>query len=87
MPTPRELLADRLRHALQSAGLDTARGDVAQAHDGRFGDYQANAAMTLAKEKRANPRQLANEILAHLDVTDLSAAPEIAGAGFINFRL
>ena len=87
MATPRELLADRLRHALQSAGLDTARGDVAQAHDARFGDYQANAAMTLAKEKRANPRQLAIEILAHLDVSGLSAAPEIAGAGFINFRL
>jgi len=87
MATPRELLADRLRHALQSTGLDAARGDVAQAHDARFGDYQANAAMTLAKEKRANPRQLATEILAHLDVTDLSATPEIAGAGFINFRL
>ena len=87
MATPRELLADRLRHALQSAGLDSARGDVAQAHDSRFGDYQANAAMTLAKEKRANPRQLATEILTHLDVSGLSATPEIAGAGFINFRL
>lgn len=87
MATPRELLADRLRQALQSAGLDIARGDVSQAHDTRFGDYQANAAMTLAKEKRANPRQLATEILAHLDVSGLSASPEIAGAGFINFRL
>lgn len=87
MPTPRELLAERLRIALKSANLDVARGDVAPAHDTRFGDYQANAAMTLAKEKRANPRQLATEILAHLDVSGLSAPPEIAGAGFINFRL
>jgi arginyl-tRNA synthetase len=87
MPTLRELLASRLRDALIACDLDSARPDVSQAADARFGDYQANAAMVLAKEKKANPRQLATEILSKLDVSGLAAAPEIAGAGFINFRL
>jgi arginyl-tRNA synthetase len=87
MPTLRELLASRLRDALISCDLDSARADVSQAADARFGDYQANAAMVLAKEKKANPRQLATEILSKLDVSGLTTTPEIAGAGFINFRL
>ena len=87
MPTPRELLSARLRDSLTACELDPARGEVAQAADSRFGDYQANAAMVLAKEKKTNPRQLATDILEKLDVSGLAAAPEIAGAGFINFRL
>jgi arginyl-tRNA synthetase len=87
MPTPRELLSVRLRDALTACELDPARGEVAQAADTRFGDYQANAAMVLAKEKKSNPRQLATDILEKLDVSGLAAAPEIAGAGFMNFRL
>ena len=87
MPTPRELLSARLRDSLTARELDPARGEVAQAADSRFGDYQTNAAMVLAKEKKTNPRQLATDILEKLDVSGLAAAPEIAGAGFINFRL
>src|SRR5204862_6420538 len=74
--------------------LLTAVGDsggvplaVQAAQDARFGDYQSNIAMQLAKPHRANPRQLATEILARLQVDDLCEKPEIAGAGFINFRL
>lgn len=85
--TPREILGERLRSALGAAGLDPARGEVSAAADTRFGDYQSNAAMILAKEKRTNPRQLAAEILAGIDVGGISAAPEVAGAGFLNFRL
>jgi arginyl-tRNA synthetase len=43
--------------------------------------------MQLAKPRRANPRQLATEIIERLNVDDLCEKPEIAGAGFINFRL
>ena len=87
MSTLRELLAARLRDALIACGHDSVRADVSQTADARFGDYQANAAMVLAKEKKANPRQLASEILAKLDLSGLAATPEIAGAGFINIRL
>jgi len=83
----RDILGVRLRAALEAAGLDPARGDVTPAADTRFGDYQSNAAMVLAKERKSNPRQLAADILAHLDVAGISAAPEVAGAGFLNFRI
>lgn len=85
METPSSIIASRLRAALAD------RGDVApsvqSAADARFGDYQTNVAMLLAKEQKANPRQIAQQIIDKLDVADLSTPPEIAGAGFINFRL
>lgn len=87
MSTPRAFLAARLRLALEAAGLDATHADVQQAADSRFGDYQSNAAMVLAKITKENPRDLARRILEHLDVTGISLPPEIAGAGFLNFRL
>ncbi|MEI6338071.1 MAG: arginine--tRNA ligase [Verrucomicrobiota bacterium] len=87
MATPRGILAERLARALAAAGFSGHEADIAPASDARFGDYQANAAMILAKQQRANPRQIAAEIIKHLDVAGIAETPEIAGAGFINFRL
>lgn len=85
METPSSLLAARLRAALGDATqIDAA---VQANGDTRFGDYQTNVAMVLAKQQKANPRQVAQQIVDKLDVADLSTTPEIAGAGFINFRL
>jgi arginyl-tRNA synthetase len=55
--------------------------------DPKFGDYQSNALMSLAKGRKLNPRQLANDTLAKLDVSEICDKVEIAGAGFLNFRL
>jgi arginyl-tRNA synthetase len=55
--------------------------------DSRFGDYQANLAMPLAKRVGENPRELAAKIVAQLDVVDFCEPPEVAGPGFINLRL
>ena len=55
--------------------------------DPKFGDYQTNALMSLAKERKLNPRQLATDVLAKLDVTEWCEKVEIAGAGFLNFHL
>jgi arginyl-tRNA synthetase len=55
--------------------------------DPKFGDYQSNALMSLAKARKMNPRQLATNVLAKLDVGDWCEKVEIAGAGFLNFRL
>ncbi len=81
--TIQTLLENRLRAALPEG----AAAQVVSTNDPKFGDYQTNAAMLLAKQQRANPRQIAGEIIAKLAVDDLSETPEIAGAGFINFRL
>ena len=55
--------------------------------DPKFGDYQSNALMSLAKTRKLNPRQLATDVLAKLDVSAVCEKVEIAGAGFLNFRL
>ena len=55
--------------------------------DPQFGDYQSNSLMALAQERTMNPRQLATDVLAKLDLSDSCEKVEIAGAGFLNFRL
>ncbi len=55
--------------------------------DPNFGDYQCNALIPLAKKRKMNPRQLAADVLKKLDVSDVCEKTEIAGAGFLNFRL
>jgi arginyl-tRNA synthetase len=55
--------------------------------DPKFGDYQSNALMGLAKNRKLNPRQLATDVLARLEVSQWCDKVEIAGAGFLNFRL
>lgn len=60
---------------------------IRPATDSKFGDYQANLAMPLAKKLGKNPRDLAAEIVAQVNLEDLCETPEIAGPGFINLRL
>jgi arginyl-tRNA synthetase len=83
--TIQSILAGKLRPAL--AGMTVLPPQVSIATDARFGDYQTNAAMVLAKQAKANPRQLAQKIISKLDIAEICEPPEIAGAGFINFRL
>ncbi len=81
-------LQGRLRAALDRIGVDAGEfPPVAPASDARFGDYQSNVALVSAKPLRQNPRALASRIVEALDMADLGPAPEIAGPGFINFRL
>jgi len=85
--TPQAALTQRLRAALAACGLPPERGEVVAAADTRFGDYQANAAMVLAKEAKRNPRELAAQIAEKFDGGGICGKPEIAGPGFLNFRL
>ena len=85
--TPQAVLTKRLHAALVACGLPPERGEVTVAADTRFGDYQANAAMVLAKQAKANPRELAAKIADYFEADDICEKPEIAGPGFLNFRL
>ena len=60
---------------------------IRQAQDPRFGDYQANFAMPLAKRLRRNPNDLARWIVAQISAPDILEPPDVAGPGFINLRL
>ncbi len=86
METLQSHLNRALGSALSAADLPLG-GDVVPATDARFGDYQTNAALVLAKQRGENPRKLAQQIIDHLEVAEWSETPTIAGAGFINFRL
>jgi arginyl-tRNA synthetase len=87
MLTVRSLLEERLRAALDALALDSSLAEVTPAADTRFGDYQTNAAMVLAKRERKNPRELGAAIAEKIDVFGLAEPPTLAGAGFLNFRL
>jgi arginyl-tRNA synthetase len=75
------VLAD---HSSEPAALAQ---QIRPAQDARFGDYQANFVMALAKSKGVNPQDLARQIVAKVDLADLCEPPEVAGPGFINLRL
>ncbi len=87
-----QLLQQRVQSAVQAVLPDLDPGTLAAialspSTDARFGDVQCNALMSLAKSRRMNPRQLAADVAAKLEIDDLCAPVEIAGAGFLNFRL
>jgi arginyl-tRNA synthetase len=83
-----EILEQRISEALQKAtGLASCPAIVRPTADGRFGDYQVNGIMPAAKQIKTNPRQLAEKVVAQLNISDICQTPEIAGPGFINLRL
>ncbi|MBI3851040.1 MAG: arginine--tRNA ligase [Verrucomicrobia bacterium] len=86
---PHQFLEERLQHAVKAILPDAAAATVLvrPCPDPKFGDYQTNALMSLAKERKLNPRQLATDVLAKLNVGEWCEKVEIAGAGFLNFRL
>jgi len=91
MADPAVNLEAALRAAVASAFPGAADADpmVRPSADGRFGDYQANGAMGLAKRLGArSPREVAETLAAHLDTTAAGVEPpEVAGPGFLNLRL
>jgi arginyl-tRNA synthetase len=85
-----EMIAARVRDAIARAfGPDLADTDplVRPTQDVRFGDFQANVAMGLGKRLGRKPREVADALVAALDLTGIASAPEIAGPGFVNVRL
>ncbi|MHC4187862.1 MAG: arginine--tRNA ligase [Planctomycetota bacterium] len=82
------MLNHRMASAMNTAaGADDCVPLVRPTVDPKFGDYQANGVMALAKQMKTNPHKLAEEIVKNLKVNDICLEPEIAGPGFINLRL
>jgi arginyl-tRNA synthetase len=97
-PASQHLFADVLArvHAICAAlategnwpdGIDFSRVVVEPPRDATHGDMATNAAMVLAKEARAKPRDLADRIAEKLRADDLIASVDVAGPGFINLTL
>ncbi len=83
------ILEQKLQQALAAVlpDADTSGVLVRPCPDPKFGDYQTNALMALAKARKINPRQLATEVAAKLDLGQWCEPVQVAGAGFLNFRL
>ncbi len=83
------ILQTKLQAAVRAIlpDADTSIVLVRPCPDARHGDYQSNALLPLAKAQKLNPRQLAEQVKAALDVTELCDAVDIAGPGFLNFRV
>ena len=84
------LLREALRSLVPlvlSEPADPALVVVERARDAQHGDFQSNIAMRIAKAARKNPRELAQALVAALPANALITSAEVAGAGFINFRL
>jgi arginyl-tRNA synthetase len=79
-------------HLQQAVGAVLPEADISTVlvrpcPDPKFGDYQSNALISLAKQRRMNPRQLATDVVARMKVDDACESVDIAGAGFLNFRI
>ena len=84
---------DDLKHRLQTALVNAFGPDLegtdpvlVPTNNPKFGDYQANVAMSLAKQLKEKPRAIATKIVDHLTIDDLCETPQIAGPGFINLK-
>lgn len=83
-----EAIRSALRAVLSDMGVADADVHLERPRDASHGDLATNVAMTLAKELRRAPRQIADEIVERLDLEAAGVtAVEIAGPGFLNFRL
>ncbi|MDA7860735.1 arginine--tRNA ligase [Akkermansiaceae bacterium] len=84
-----EILREKVLIALESLEVevpDPARVQVTKAADLRFGDFQSNIAMMLAKGLGKNPREFAEDLSGRIAAEDLCEI-SIAGPGFLNFTL
>ncbi|HDJ2772818.1 TPA: arginine--tRNA ligase, partial [Serratia rubidaea] len=82
------LLSDKVSQALIAAGAPAdCEAQVRQSAKAQFGDYQANGVMSVAKKLGMPPRQLAEKVVALLQLDGIASKVEIAGPGFINIFL
>ncbi|ECC2859719.1 arginine--tRNA ligase [Salmonella enterica subsp. enterica] len=82
------LLSEKVSQAMIAAGAPAdCEPQVRQSVKVQFGDYQANGMMAVAKKLGMAPRQLAEQVLTHLDLSGIASKVEIAGPGFINIFL
>ena len=87
MADPRDVLAQRVQDALGAAfGTEYASADPV-IRPSQFADFQSNVALPLARKLGRSPRDIAADVVRHLDLTGVAEPPEVSGPGFINLTL
>jgi len=87
MPTIKRILEEKTSEAIAAVTGSPAQALINPSTNPQFGDYQANGVMAAAKACKMNPRELAQKVVARLNPAEIPATWEIAGPGFINFRV
>jgi arginyl-tRNA synthetase len=88
MNTPRQELEARVASAVEKLFSPAPPAPyVRPCLDSRHGDFQTNVALVFGKIMKANPGDLARQLAEVVYVKDVAEKPEIAGPGFLNFRL
>lgn len=82
-----QILIDRFSQALDNLGWSDSPIPVAKSNKQGFGEYQFNGAMGLAKKLKQNPREIAAQIIAAVELSDIADKTEVAGPGFINIHI
>lgn len=80
-------LGEAVAAAFAAEGVDTALARVTASDRPDLADFQSNGALAAAKALKANPRELAAKVAAHLEGDARLSSIEIAGPGFINLKL
>ncbi|MES9607875.1 arginine--tRNA ligase [Actinomadura sp. NPDC000929] len=87
MPDPQLVLAARVQAALSAAFGPSYADTDPVIRPSQFADLQANVALPLAKKLGRKPRDVAEEIAAHLDTAGVVSQVQVSGPGFINLTL
>lgn len=84
----KDLLNKRIKAAMKDVGVPSkCSPSISESIRPEFGDFQANGVMAAAKVMGSNPRQVALDVIAKLDLKGIAEKIEIAGPGFINIHL
>src|SRR5690349_2071434 len=83
---PSVVLSERFAGALADLDESLAGADPVVRRSDRA-DYQVNGSMALAKKTGRPPRDLAQDLIARVELADIAHPPEVAGPGFINVTL
>ena len=90
LPSAKEYLKAKIENALSKIGIDVNGTQLTLERPKleQYGDFATNIAMLIAKKLGKNPREIAKDIVANLEIEpEFIEKVEIAGPGFINFKL
>ncbi|HOV91611.1 MAG TPA: arginine--tRNA ligase [Candidatus Kapabacteria bacterium] len=84
----KDYIREIIQNSLSKIGIERKEIIIEYPKNSQYGDISTNIAMQLAGEQKKSPRQIAQQIIENLDYnSDYIEQINIAGAGFINFKL
>ncbi|MBW8732793.1 MAG: arginine--tRNA ligase, partial [Asticcacaulis sp.] len=83
----RTQLTEAASAAFVAEGFDAGAGRVNPSDRPDLADFQCNGALSVAKQAKANPREVATKVVAHFADDARLKSTDIAGPGFLNFVL